>query len=121
TGHVDARDITGHLGYMPLAIEHAGAFVENMNVSLLEYVEYYEKAFQKVHKEIPIVGWNYRNETAATTWEVSFRAIQTKCSAAAEILLMCSFINNQDISEELFYSNNADLEGNFNNRSFFIK
>ena len=35
------------------------------------------------------------------TWEISFKAIQEKCPEAAKLLLICGFLNNEDISEEL--------------------
>ena len=102
--------MTEHLGYMPLAIEHAGTFMKNMNVPISEYLDYYRRAFRGVHKDPATPGWGHHSKTVATTWEVSFEAVQKKDPAAAELLLMCSFINNQDIPEELFNSD-ANIEG----------
>jgi len=35
------------------------------------------------------------------TWEISFNAIEEKSPNAAKLLLMCGFLNNEDIWEEL--------------------
>jgi len=35
------------------------------------------------------------------TWEISFNTIQEKSSHTAKLLLICGFLNNEDICEEL--------------------
>ena len=47
-------------------------------------------------------GWKgKRAQSVFATWEISFKAIQEKCPEAAKLLLICGFLNNEDISEEL--------------------
>lgn len=36
-----------------------------------------------------------------TTWEISFQAIKAENEAAADLLLLCSFLSNEDIWEEM--------------------
>ena len=90
---------------MPLAIDHAGAFIDELRIPLSKYLFYYDTAFKKVQNKTSRLGWKYGERTAATTWEVSFAALESENPMACEILLMCSFLNNEDIWDELFYEN----------------
>ena len=96
---------------MPLAIDHAGAFIHELQIPLSKYLSYYDTAFQKVHSGKPRLGWTYGERTAATTWEVSFKALESKSPMASEILLMCSFLNHEDIWDELFYKDETLQDG----------
>ena len=93
------------LGYMPLAIDHAGAFIYELRIPLSRYLSYYDTAFQEVQNKRSRLGWKYGERTAATTWEISFTALECENPMACEILLMCSFLNHDDIWDELFYEN----------------
>ena len=106
TARSEARAIVEKLGCMPLAIDHAGAFIHELRIPLSSYLSYYETAFKEVQSKKPRLGWKYsRDETAATTWKVSFSAIKTENPDACEVLLMCSFLNHENIWDELFYKN----------------
>jgi len=41
------------------------------------------------------------DESVFATWEISFKAIQERSPKAAELLLVCGFLDHQDIQEEL--------------------
>ena len=97
--------IVEKLGRMPLAIDHAGVFIHELRIPLSRYLSYYDTAFQKVQNKKPRLGWNYGERTAATTWEVSFAALEAKSPIASKILLICSFLSHEDIWDELFYEN----------------
>ena len=97
--------IVEKLGRMPLAIDHAGVFIHELRIPLSRYLSYYDTAFQKVQNKKPRLGWNYGERTAATTWEISFAALESENPMACKILLMCSFLNHEDIWDELFYEN----------------
>jgi len=94
--------IVEKLGYMPLAIDHAGAFIHKLHIPLPKYLPYYETAFATVQSEKPELGWKYRDETAMKTWEASFSVIENP--VASKILLMCSFLNHEDIWDDLFFN-----------------
>ena len=95
--------IVEKLGYRPLATDHAGAFIHELQIPLSRYLSYYEAAFKKVQSKKPRLGWKYRDETVVTTWEVFFEAIESKDSVASEILLMSSFLNHESIYDRFFY------------------
>ncbi|KAF3922111.1 hypothetical protein ABW20_dc0110461 [Dactylellina cionopaga] len=98
----EATTLVKKLGFMPLAISHAGYFMHETKVSLGKYLSYYDEAFMMVQSRKPKVGWNYRNDTAATTWEISFSKIEKEDKEAASLLLVCSYINPEEIFEHLW-------------------
>ena len=48
-------------------------------------------------------GWKggKQDRSVFATWDISFNAIQQKRPEAAKLLLICGFLNNEDICEEL--------------------
>ena len=48
-------------------------------------------------------GWKggKQDRSVFATWEISFNAIQEKSPSAAKLLLVCGFLNNEDICEKL--------------------
>src|SRR5579871_6903697 len=87
---------------MPLAISHAGCFLHEAKVPVGEYLSYYYEAFMNVQSKKPKFGWNYRDDTAATTWEISFARIENQDKDATLLLLTCSYLNPEEIYEELW-------------------
>ncbi|KAF3219218.1 hypothetical protein TWF191_008012 [Orbilia oligospora] len=97
-----AAAVVEKLGYMPLAISHAGCFIHIMNIAVDEYPRYYERAFKIAQSQVPDLGWAYGNETAVTAWEVSFLAVQQQDAEAASLLLSCSYLDRNEIFERLW-------------------
>ncbi|EPS38343.1 hypothetical protein H072_8027 [Dactylellina haptotyla CBS 200.50] len=95
------------LGFMPLAISHAGCYMHQTRASPGDYMSEYEKAFVSVQIK-PRTGWNYRDDTAATTWEISFSHIEKKDKEAASLLLTCSYLNPAEILETLWEDGQSD-------------
>ncbi|KAJ5919131.1 hypothetical protein N7466_010074 [Penicillium verhagenii] len=99
------------LGYFPLAIEQAGAYIsqrasddpESYCRALENYLDSYERNAKMLlqHKPLSII-WSNRNDSALTTWEVSFDAIKQESPEAADLLQLCGFLANSDIFEEMF-------------------
>src|SRR5579862_3841238 len=95
----EASTLVKKLGFMPLAISHAGCFLHETKVQIGEYLLYYDEAFMKVQSKKPKSGWNYQGDTAATTWEISFARIEARDKEAAFLLLTCSYLNPEEIYE----------------------
>ncbi|KAK6356082.1 hypothetical protein TWF718_000456 [Orbilia javanica] len=104
----EAIAIVEKLGFMPLAISHAGCFIREAKVPLGEYLLYYDKAFTTVQSRKPRFGWNYRNDTAATTWEISFSQIKKQDGEAATLLGICSYLNFEQIYEDFWVDERSD-------------
>src|SRR5579859_6178232 len=97
-----AFELLENLGYLPLAIDQAGAYIavqqqQQFSSSsngpysriLIRYLKLYDENKDILLRQKPPPStWNYRNDTVFTTWEVSFQAIEQESSDAARILLL---------------------------------
>ncbi|KAF3316052.1 hypothetical protein TWF173_002830 [Orbilia oligospora] len=101
------------LGFMPLAITHAGCFIHEMNIPVSEYLRYYDKTFKEAQSKIPKFGWAYREDTAVTTWEVSFLEIQKQNEEAASLLLTCGYLDPNEIFENLWEAEDEQPDPEF--------
>ena len=82
-------------------MDQAGAYIHMTQYSLDRYLrEYQTNASYLLGK-----GWKWskqdKDRSVSATWEISFNAIQEKSPNAAKLLLICGFLNNEDICEEL--------------------
>ncbi|KAF3922296.1 hypothetical protein ABW20_dc0107567 [Dactylellina cionopaga] len=98
----EATTLVEKLGFMPLAINHAGCYIHETKLPLEEYLSYYERAFVTVQSRKPKSGWSYRNDTTATTWEISFSRIKEQDEEAALLLLVCSYLNPEEVFEDMW-------------------
>jgi hypothetical protein len=68
------------------------------------FLPLFEENFNKtLSKKPPAAVWQYGEETVATTWEISFKAIQAIDPLAADLLIRCSFLASNDISIDLIW------------------
>jgi hypothetical protein len=80
-------------------LDQAGAYIHMAQYSLDRYLtEYQTNAGYLLSK-----GWKggKQDRSVFATWEISFHAIQETNPNAAKLLLICGFLNNEDICEEL--------------------
>ncbi|KAF8461694.1 hypothetical protein BDZ91DRAFT_369807 [Kalaharituber pfeilii] len=94
-----ASTIVHKLGYLPLAIEQAGAYIHIRQYSFSRYLREYNTNITYHLSKKGKVGKNDRSVFAA--WDLSFNAIQNQSPEAADLLLLCGFLDNNDICEEL--------------------
>jgi len=102
-----ARKLADTLGCLPLALEQAGAYMEETGMTLAGY----EKLCQPRLKELLELGKPATDypATVATTWEISIQEAQKKSPAAAELLNVCAFLAPDDIPIELFVQGKEHL------------
>ena len=94
-----AGTIARELGYLPLALSQAGAYIHMSQYSLSRYLkEYSSNASYLLSKR-----WKggKHDRSVFATWEISFQAIQEKSPKAAKLLLVCGYFDYEDIPEEL--------------------
>lgn len=94
---IEAKKIADKLGYLPLALNQAGGYISTMQIPLSDYLTYYARSFKEV-TAAPVSLESYRNDTLYTTWKISFDSLP---STARRLLVLCSFLGDQHIVEEL--------------------
>ena len=112
-----ATSIIQRLGYLPLAIDQAAAYMQEMSavLPLEEFLSHYETNKEEILGSTPQLWQYYRKaekedqiETAAsvfTTWNMSFALLRPESPAGSRkvfVLNLLAFFDEKDISEELF-------------------
>ncbi|MEO1353867.1 MAG: tetratricopeptide repeat protein [Cyanobacteria bacterium J06635_15] len=96
-----ATALAAELGYLPLALEQAGAYILAKQISFEDYLKSYRKRkLLLLQKAWPVVG-NYP-ESVATTWALNFQAVENYSKAAGELLRVSAFLNPDEIPYEVF-------------------
>ena len=114
-----AKQIVKRLGYLPLAIAQAGAYLgrRRHTMAVGDFLAYYERRTASVLSYTPDV-WEYLGHTAAsatheeniksvfTTWNFSLELLGETADADHKmlILFLLAFFSISDISESLFVS-----------------
>jgi tetratricopeptide (TPR) repeat protein len=96
----EASTIVLALGQFPLAIDQAGAYIEETGCSLADYLLLYQ---QHQHELLARRGRQTSGypDSVATTWSLAFEQIEEHHPAAAELLQVCAFMAPDQIPEEL--------------------
>ncbi len=108
TDYETAKKIVEALGSLPLAIDQAGAYIEETGCSLTDYL----RTFQTRHADL--LKFRSRStsshpESIATTWSLAFDKIEKANPPSADLLRFCAFLNPDDIPEELFIKGAPEL------------
>ena len=97
----DALAITESLGSLPLALDQAGAYIEETGCGLSRYASLY-----RTYRETLL---QYRGEakkeyphSVATTWSLAFESIRSSNPVAGELLHLFAFLAPDSIPEEIF-------------------
>ncbi len=101
---------------LPLAIDQAGAYIQEIGCSLSEYLTRYHTRHTQLFKRRGKRGSDHP-ETVATTWSLSFEKVQQENPSAAELLRFCAFLSPDAIPEEIFTENPVVLEHIFHKQT----
>jgi tetratricopeptide (TPR) repeat protein len=96
-----ARACVTELGGLPLALDQAGAYIEEASLSLEEYSNLYRQQKYVLLKRRGGLVTDHP-EPVATTWSLAFQQVEDLDLVAADILRMCAFLDPDAIAEEIF-------------------
>ncbi len=96
----EATNIVVALAHFPLALDQAGAYIEETGCSIYDYFQLYQKHRYALLARRGKQATHYP-ESVATSWSLSFERIEQKNPAAAELLRLCAFLAPDHIPEEL--------------------
>jgi len=91
-----AAQIVEELGYLPLGIEQAAAYVREVAGDFATYIQHYEGNRTVVHQWIPRGNRSY-SRSVATTWLLSFNIVQKSHPLAALLFRILSFLHPDGI------------------------
>src|SRR5437588_8814842 len=85
---------------LPLALDQAGAYIEETGCGLSRYLELYKVQRKNLHQRRSKRSIDHP-EPVATTWSLSFKKVEQANPSAAEVLRFCAFLHPDAIPEEL--------------------
>ena len=91
------KELAKKMGYLPLALDQAGAYMKIHRMNYKEYLDLYKKHHLELLSEYDD---DPDKKTVATTWTISFDAITNK--ASQQLLNLCAFFAPDNIFTELF-------------------
>jgi tetratricopeptide (TPR) repeat protein/transcriptional regulator with XRE-family HTH domain len=95
----EAGNLVIALGQFPLALDQAGAYIEETGCRVQDYLQLYQ---QRRHALLARRGGHRAYpESVATTWSLSFERVEQTNPAAAELLHLCAYLSPDHIPEEL--------------------
>ena len=107
--HLAALEIVKLLGGLPLALDQAGAYLNETGCRIEDYLQRYHDQRQHIlaYRGTQTAG---HPDSVATTLRLSVESVEQKHPAAAELLRVCALLHPEAIPEELFVAGTSELE-----------
>src|SRR5229473_1415549 len=96
-----ARELVTVMGGLPLALDQAGAYIEETGCNLSDYLQRYESQRAQLLERRGTPGGDHPH-SVASTFRLSSQRVERDHPAAAEVLRLCAFLYAEAIPEELF-------------------
>jgi len=96
----EAGNIVVALAHFPLALDQAGAYIEESRCNLRDYQQIYQQHRAALLARRGTQATDYP-ESVATTWSLSFERVEQLNPAAAQLLRLCAYLAPDHIPEEL--------------------
>jgi tetratricopeptide (TPR) repeat protein len=97
-----ALALAQEMGGLPLALDQAGAYVEETQCGLADYFQQYQTCSSALLAQRGRLVDDHP-EPVATTWALSFAQVEAASPLAAALLRACAFLAPDAIPEELLY------------------
>jgi tetratricopeptide (TPR) repeat protein len=96
----DALRLAKELDGLPLALVTAGAYLDQVAISLSDYFRLYKDSWARLQKTSPELN-SYEDRTLYSTWELSFNHVEQRNMLSAKLLRLWAYFDNQDLWFEL--------------------
>ncbi|OTA88364.1 hypothetical protein M434DRAFT_80401 [Hypoxylon sp. CO27-5] len=101
-----ALTITEALGFLALAIIHAGAAIRDKLCNLCDYLQYFRRSWQKIRNSKVQEKSSASEVTVYATWEICYGRLEQRGTEASrdalELLNVLAFLHRETISEDIF-------------------
>lgn len=106
-----AREISRIMGGLPLALDQAGAYIEETACSLSDYLERYQKRRPMLLDLRDFRGGvsTTHPQSVTTTFTLAFELVERTNPAAADLLRLCAFLHPDAIPEAVLTAGAPDL------------
>jgi tetratricopeptide (TPR) repeat protein len=108
TERAETIAIVQELDGLPLALDQAGAYIEETGCGLSDYLALYRARGAELRRRRGEMATDHP-DPVATTWDISFKKIEEASPAAAELLRFCAFLHPDAIPEQLITAGAAEL------------
>lgn len=105
-----ATEVTREVDGLPLALDQAGAFIEEMSSSPTEYLELYRREGEKLRAVRGALSTDHA--PVNITFSLAFKQVEEASAAAADMIRACAFLAPDAIPEEIFTSGASELGDN---------
>jgi transcriptional regulator with XRE-family HTH domain len=95
-----ARELVAAMEGLPLALDQAGAYIEETGCSLSEYLRLYQQQGLRLLARRGMQAGDHPHATVAT-FQQAYQWVQKRDLAAADLLCLCAFLSSGEIPEEL--------------------
>ena len=92
---------------LPLAIATAGAYLDQVAVSLPDYLRLYKQSWMRLQASSPELD-SYEDRTLYSTWQISFDHVKQQNELSAELLRFWAYFDNQDLWLELLQHSDSN-------------
>jgi tetratricopeptide (TPR) repeat protein/transcriptional regulator with XRE-family HTH domain len=106
--YVAASELVTILGGLPLALDQAGAYIEETGCGLIGYLRRYKQQRVRLLDRRGVPGRDHPQSVTAT-FGLASEQVEREQRAAADILRLCAFLHAESIPEELFGAGAAYL------------
>jgi len=103
-----AKELSQELGGLPLALDQAGAYIEETGCTLSAYRTHYQTQGVTLLGRRGRMGGKHPH-SVSTTFSLCFEKVKHLNEAAGDVLHLCGFLAPDAIPEELFHTDGFDL------------
>jgi tetratricopeptide (TPR) repeat protein/DNA-binding XRE family transcriptional regulator len=103
-----AQAIVEELGSLPLALDQAGAYIEETGCSLAEYQALFQQHRRELLQHQSTLSLGYPH-SVASTWALAFAQVGQASPAAADLLRLCAYLDPDAIPEAFITEGAAEL------------
>ncbi|PVH69794.1 kinesin light chain 1 [Cadophora sp. DSE1049] len=104
----DAIKLARELDGLPLALATAGVYLDQVAVSLSDYLRLYQQSWVQLQESSPELE-SYEDRTLYSTWQISFDYVKQQNDLSAKLLCFWAYFDSQDLWLELLqHSDSTD-------------
>ncbi len=103
-----AQQVVQVLGGLPLGLDQAGIYIEEVGCSLSDYLQRYEHQHQQLLARRGVMGDDHPHSVVATL-RLSYEQVARLNPVAVEVLRLCAFFHSDHIPEEIIIAGISSL------------